>query len=47
MTAINPSAIAMGIFGFVFLFGGLTLALRVAFSSGGYADNGEESEENA
>lgn len=46
MTVINPSAIAMGLFGFVFLFGGLALALRVAFSSGGYAES-EESEEDA
>ena len=42
MTAINPSAIAMGIFGFVFLFGGLALALRVALKSGGYEESDDE-----
>lgn len=42
MTALNPSAIAMGLFGFLFLFGGLALALRIALQSGGYGQTRED-----
>jgi len=38
MTAIDPGALAMAVFGFVFLFGGLAVTLWIAFQSGGYGD---------
>ncbi|WEL17776.1 hypothetical protein SVXHr_1609 [Halorhabdus sp. SVX81] len=39
MTAIDPGALAMAIFGFVFLFGGLAVTLWIALQSGGYGDD--------
>ena len=39
MTAIDPWALAMAVFGFVFLFGGLAVTLWIALQSGGYSDD--------
>ncbi|WP_159076948.1 hypothetical protein [Halococcoides cellulosivorans] len=41
MTAIDPGALAMAIFGFAFLFGGLAVTLWIAFQSGGYGAAGD------
>lgn len=42
MTTVNPSAIAMAVFGFLFLFGTLAVALRIALKSGGYGEEGDD-----
>lgn len=42
MTTVNPSAIAMAVFGFLFLFGTLAIALRIAFKSGGYGEGTDD-----
>lgn len=41
MVAINTGALAMALFGFVLLFGGLGVSLYYALQAGGYEDEDE------